>query len=253
MHISLKLQLLHWLLFAFLSSIFAAVCFGADQNSKPPFDTQLLQLKDLWKSGNKSEYYQNAASMANNIASGSVNDPHYEWAAKLLEDLLTRKTTVAETRTADLSAMNVLALSLISDRNASVKERRGHVRLLSRYLGKVRKEIVPNYTPKPVTQNVSPPPGITPFGFSGMDPKTITDPVMRAKYEAAIQENQENSFINQRQSLLHKVEGEMSKSIINYMIDAFQTEDSSSPLIAECIKNARLTDAERKKVEHGKK
>ena len=74
----------------------------------------------------------------------------------------------------DLSAMNNLASYLISYADATSEDRRVNVRLLCKYLGKIRKEIVPNYKPKLVVANVPPPPGVP--GMAGMSPEAIKDP-----------------------------------------------------------------------------
>ncbi len=143
--------------------------------------------------------------------------------------------------------MQKLASYLISNTNATNEERRINAKLLCRYLGKIRKEIIPNYEPKPVTTNVSPPVG-TPLAVTGMDPKAISDPVLRAQYEASIRENQENNLMNSRQAELKSIEWEMLNSIMDYVSGAFNAGDVSSSYFSECIKYASFTDKEKEEI-----
>ena len=152
----------------------------------------------------------------------------------------------------DLYAMDYLACRLLSNDKVSIKERRINALLLSRFLGKIRKEIIPNYKDKPVSSNVSPPrdapPQRSPY-ISGMDPKAITNPVVRAQYEAAIRENEENNNMNGRQGALRSVGDEFTtKRIIDYIIKTFRGDDTSTALLAECIKAANFTEKEKEEV-----
>ena len=104
-----------------------------------------------------------------------------------------------------------------------------------------------------------------------MDPKAITNPVVRAQYEAAIRENHENGLMNSRQFALRSVGGELTtKSIVDYIIKTFRGDvaemggkqavimddiiktfggdDASIGLLAECIKAADLTEKEKEEV-----
>ena len=223
------------------------VCFATDQESISMLDKRVLQVEDLWKTGKTREYYLKAIDIARDIMANSTTNNLNAISAKLFDNLISKEVKIEEVRLDDLSAMQKLASYLISNTNASIDERRTNARLLCRYLGKIRKEIVPNYKPKPVVANVRPPLG-TPCAVSGMSPEAITDPVLRAKYEASIRENQNNNLINSRQAELRSIEEEMLKPIMDYTIGTFHVDDISSALFTECIKSANFSDREKEEV-----
>lgn len=74
--------------------------------------------------------------------------------------------------------------------------------LIGLFLEKIRKDYIPNYVEKEVLLNVPIPTGVT--GFPGMDPKSISNPVLRAQYETKIAENTANAFANTRQFLIRR-------------------------------------------------
>ena len=224
------------------------VCLSKDQEPIAMLDKQVSQLEGLWEAGKTQEYYAEAASIANHIMVDSTSGNINRVAARLLESLLSKAAQLPKTSPDDLFVMQKVASYLVTNANASTEEQRTNVRLVSRFLGEIRKEIIPNFKRKSVTLNVSPPPGVA--GMAGMDPEAIRDPIARAKYKAAIRENQSNNLLNTRQTVLRNIEREVSEPIVRYMIATFQAWDGgSSALVAECIKNARLTDEEREEVE----
>lgn len=227
------------------------VCLSKDQETVGMFDKQVSQLEELWKTGESHQYYVEATRIAADVNGSSVvsTTDRNKILTRLFEALLSKANEVPKTSTDDLFTMQKVASHLLSNANVFDDDRRVTVQLLSRYLGEIRKEIVRDYERKAVILNVSPPPGVSGMVFSGMDPEAIRDPDGRAKYKAAIRENQENNSANTRQVVLRNIDGEVRESIMAYMIAAFETEGSSSALAAECIKNARLTEKERKKIE----
>ena len=52
-----------------------------------------------------------------------------------------------------------------------------------------------------------------------------------------------------QQAVLRRMNVEMSAPIVDYMIAVFKAPDTPQTLVNECVKNARLTDAERKELE----
>jgi hypothetical protein len=222
------------------------LCFSADKDSIPEYDKQILQVEELWKQGNIHEYYAKTANIVGDIMANSQKIDQNKAAAKLFDNLISKETKITDVGIDDLSAMQKLASYLISNVTVSIEERRTNVLLLAKYLGKIRKEKVPNFKPKPVVANVSPPVG-TP-GMAGMRPEAISDPVARAKYEASIRENQENALMNSRQSELRNIDVEMSRPIINYIIQTFHASDISSANFIDCMNSAELDDKEKEKV-----
>ena len=224
-------------------------------------DKKIPQLEDVWRAGKQYEYCQKAADIARRVHADCAKGGSDKPAAKLLESLLSKEIKlgalsiddVNDYGVQDLYAMNDLAWCLISCRPSSAESRSTNVRQLSRLLGKLRKEIIPNFKDKPVTMNVSPPDdaklkdGVL-GGESAIDPEDIADPVAKAKYKAAIRANSENSFVNLRQRTLREFEAELSKPIVTYIGKACRSGDISAAVLAECIKDARLSANERRQI-----
>lgn len=225
---------------------FENMCFSANQKFITKLDKQILQVEDIWKAGNIREYYSKVASITRDIMANSTKSNLNKVAAKLFDNLISKEAKIGEVGMDDLSPMQKLASYLISNNNVSIEERRINVLLLSEYLGKIRKEIVPNFKSKRIVANVSPPAG-TP-GMAGMSPEAIKDPIARAKYEASIRENQENNLMNSRQAELRSIEREMLKPIIDYIIETFHAGDISSALFTECINYASFNDKEKEAI-----
>lgn len=222
------------------------VCFGQKKEAVS-MDTKISGAEDAWNQGNHSKYYSNAAAIAREIkanpSKANMNGP----ASKLLGSLLSKQADLKEVGTSDLSTMKVLAACLASNDDASINERRLTVRLLCKYLGKVRKERVPDFKPKPVEENVAPPPGVP--GFAGMSPDAIKDPAARAKYEQAIRENQDSARQNSRQAELEGMEWAMHKQLKSYMLRTFKASDVSSTELLQCMSEASFDEKERKDIE----
>lgn len=221
-------------------------CCGMDQESIAKHEQEVSQVEDLWKSGNIREYYSKASNIAKDIEMNSPASNLNTIAAKLFDNLISKEVKIEEVGTDDLSTMQKLASYLISYTNASGKDRQINARLLCKYLGKTRKEIIPDYKPKPVVANVPPPPGVP--GFAGMSPEAIKDPTARSKYEASIRENQENNVMNRRQAQLGNQDREMTKPIMAYITETFHAGDISSDVLTECLHGAGFNDKEKEEV-----
>lgn len=244
-----KLSQRKMLLCAILAVLFIKsedACSSGDKESVPMSDEQILQIEYLWKSGKPREYYLRAADVTRDITTNSTTKNLNQVAARLFGNLISKEAKTSEVGVDDLSVMQKLASYLISNHNASTEDCRTNIQLLSMYLGRIRKEIVPNFEPKPTVENVAPPPGIP--GMAGMDPAAITNPVARAEYEASIRANQENSLVNSRQVALRSIEREMSKSIMEYMIRTFRAAASCHDLLHRCMSEAKFSDSEQREV-----
>src|ERR1017187_6261367 len=171
------------LLFAFSFAIWEQNCSAVDQEPKQSLYEQVSQNEDMWKAGKTSEYYQRATEIIKDIkgaaASGRTN--LNEVAATLLDNLLSKEVRIEEVddhfEVEDLSAMERVAGYLNLRQASSANERQRVGRLLSRYLGRIRKELIPDFKPNPTVQNVIPPPGTPGPMIAGMDPDAIDDPV----------------------------------------------------------------------------
>jgi hypothetical protein len=230
-----------------------AAYLGKTEPSASELDGAISRAENLWKMGKSREYYLMIDTILQDSKHTSPKKHESDVAAELLRSLLSKEPdTEADTIwTTDILITQKVASHLVYSPATSSDERQASVRLLSCYLGRLRKEIVPNYRRKLVLRNVCPPvigQSTVPLS-AGMDPKAIDDPTARAAYEAAIKENCRNNLMNARQYDLREAEQQLCKPIIAYMIETLRVEDKQSPLVAECIKSARLTEEETKKME----
>jgi len=284
-----KHKILFWTIIAISFIISKNLCVGTEQKTIAMLDEQVIQLEDIWKAGKTNEYFLKAREISKRIErinpnvimynekqakelrelrdAGKTNESfakasefHKEnhsitnnlndIVAPMFNNLMAKKVDIIDSGNNDLYAMDNLADYLFSNDKVSIKERRTNALLLCRFLGKIRKELIPNFEPKRVMSNVAPPRDARGgFMFSGMDPAAITNPVVRDQYEAAIRENQGNGLMNSRQSELRSLGNEFTtKRIIDYIIKTFRGDDASFALLTECINAANLTDKEREEV-----
>jgi hypothetical protein len=236
-----------------------ALGFSEDQHAGTAIEKQVSQLGELWTTGKRSDYYRKVHRVTKDVLADCRKRSVNKIAAELFESILSKDFKVDELSSddlgridiCDLSAMKDLASYLVFNGDVSINERQLNAQLLSRYLGRIRRELVPDYQWKRVTSNVAPPDDVPGFKFSGMAPEAIDDPVGRAKYKAAIRENDENALANVRQRELKSANITMTRPIMTYLIRTFQAEGTSPDLVAECIKNAKLTDKEKREVLSG--
>jgi hypothetical protein len=224
--------------------IHGEVCFGQKKEAVS-MDTKMSEIEDAWNRGDRTKYYSSAATIAKEIKVNPVKT-NLVPASKLLGSLLSKQANPTEVGISDLSTMQDLASYLASHDDVSIDDRRQTLGLLCKYLGKLRKERLPNFTPKPVDANVAPPPGVP--GFAGMGPDAIKDPAAKAKYEQAIHENEDNARRNARQHQLKVGEWAMRKKLKSYMLKTFQAGDISSPAFIQCTNDAGLDNEERKEI-----
>jgi hypothetical protein len=232
--------------------ILGSYCACADVEPGTVLRERVIHNEALWNAGRSYEYYQNAATLTKSIMAASAMTNVDEVAAALLNNLVSKEVNVKEADERfdvdDLSVMERLALHLISARGITPEERPGNARLLSRYLGRIRSEIIHNYKDQPVTENVMPPLDTLGPVFSGISPDAIKDPVARAKYEDAIRENHQNAVINARQTFLARSDAMTGGLVISYLVETFRTGALSPDDLADCIKSAHLTEDEKKEV-----
>ena len=236
------------LLFISLGIICIPRCFAEEAKTAIMFEKEVSAAEDLWKAGKTTDYYVLSAKLSVDMKSNKATVNLNKTAAKLFENLISKESDPKKVGTYDLDAMRKLAPYLTSHDDVTVEERRLNAQLLCRYLGKIRKEMIPNYKSKPYFANVSPPQGMKQMAFAGMNPETIKDPIMRAKYKTAIQENQDNARSNVRQSALKTSDLLVREDVVDYITKTFNAEDMSSSDFTECIKNAELTTREREEL-----
>jgi len=249
----------HIVVLPLLAAAFALcgnACLSADQESAAALEQRLATLEDLWKTGQIREYYTEAYGIAVDVKSYQS-----KMAAKFLETLLSKEATAMETEgwhVYDLYAMEKLSGVICASGwsgEAPIEERRSNTQLLCRYLGRIRKEMVPNFKPKPAVMNVVPPiippgrPGQPQVFTSGMDPAAIEDPTARAAYEEAIRKNSENIRYNSRQGTLADMSTQRrSRRMMAYMAETFRAGDHPPTFVAQCIETAMLSEEETKLV-----
>jgi hypothetical protein len=225
------------------------------QASALSLGSQISTDENLWDAGKTFEYYQRAHGIINEIKSesggpGSTNLNGL--AITLLNNLLSKHVKLNEAddrfEVEDLSTMESVFGYLDSRPAASPEERRQTALLLSRYLGRIREEIIPNFKAKPVVQNVMPPAGTPGPVIAGMDPDAIRDPQARQKYEAAIRQNRLNAVENGRQIFLLRCEIIARDRIVKNIVESFDSGALSTSDLEKCMALAGMTEAEKSNV-----
>jgi len=121
---------------------------------------------------------------------------------------------------------------------------------------RLEKAIDKNWDPNDIAEiNVPLPPGAA--GEAGMSPKYIKDPVLRAKYEAAIEKNREKIRIRNEQLKLRNIRKRYFRIVEKYLVSTysippFNIEDLKQYLdkyIADDKTRARILDAVKKNTE----
>ena len=238
--------------------------------SAKEIESELARLEETWKAGKHVEYFGRAGETAERLQKASDAGQAVKMAATLLETMLSRELRPGEAADylladennfhescySDLSAISELACFILdqdthvadADPSALASENgMRHAMLLAGSLGRVRKEIIPNYKEKPVSLNVAPPADTGEFSYSGMDPNDVKDPVARRKWLDAIRENILNGVSNSRQQEARGMEPSLGRNILDYLFDTFDAiadRKGSSAVLAKCVKEARLTDKE---------
>lgn len=235
-----------WAMAALALLLRKEVCFGQDKWAAS-VNTQISQAEDTWNQGDRSEYYSKAAGIAKEIkanpSKANLNGP----ASRLLGSLLAKQANATETDASDLSTMQDLAAYLASHDEVPIEDRRSTVSLLCKYLGRVRKERLPNFRPKPIVANVAPPANVP--GMAGMNPDAIKDPVARAKYKEAIRENDDNARQNRRQHELRDADSIMRRKLKSYLPTTFKASDVTTAPFLKCMSDAGFDVQERKEIE----
>lgn len=245
---------------AFGASVFVRPSLADSQGVDRVADAiaaQVAELERSWQPGlgsQEREYYVRAGQIAAELFR---HDPAAASAAavELLGNLLAKRSHSRELPEADfevgetdLLAMDKVARYLLAEGNAPVGAQEPKMRQLAKLLGLVRGEIVPDYVPKRVSRNVSPPSGGEGVRFSGMAPEAIADPVAREQYKTAIRENQLNNLTNKRQRVLHEMEQEFSRPIVEQMSRVASTGKVADHVVRQSIVDAQLTDTEKNEV-----
>lgn len=208
-----------------------------------------MSLESLWKEGRKREYFIKASRIATDVTLEKVEGDRSKFAAMFFESLLSKEATLLEKGGEELSAMYKITQYMLANHKVSIEERRVNTRALSKFLGRIREETVPDFKPKRTSLNVFPPRTGKGFRLAGMSPEAIEDPVARAQYKAAIQQNKENNVFNSRQYMLSCAGMQRTcKRIKAYMAETFRVRENPPTFAAECIKIARLSDEEAKEV-----
>jgi len=210
-------------------------------------DAKISEAEDLWNQGDHRKYYSMATAITKEIKASPAKTNQNGPASKLLGSLLSKQANPIEVGNSDLSTMQDLASYLAANDDIPINDRRLTVSLLCKYLGRVRKEKVPNFTPKPVVENIALPPGVP--GMAGMSPDGIKDPTARAKYEAAIRENEDNARQNSRQHELKRIDWALGKKLKSYILKTFKASDVSTSAFLQCVSEAAFDDTERKEIE----
>ena len=254
--------------------VFAAPCISGNMPSlaaEPPtaesLEKDVSRLEDVWKAGKHCGYFVAACDVATHFRRGGGQQEQAAIAARLLQTLLARELNVAEFAeyvyadnasigqgSDDIAAMADVALWMdprgreVSSNREMVpfvpaKDRTRYLLLIADLLGRIRKEIIPNFKPKRAPLD----PILRDGGESspaGAVPGHIADPVARAKCMTAIRDG----IVDDRQEILRAVECEVVSRVKGIVYVTLRGRKDRSALFAECVRRARLTDAEQKEM-----
>lgn len=212
---------------------------------------ELDRLWDPTDAARQRQYFVRVGELAANFAKYDQSEATTA-ALEMLSSILDRlpatgamTDAVVHIRTADLGAIDKIALFLFAEGNSVFGSQSLKVKLVSRMLGRIRAEKIQGFVPKRVQRNVSPPPGSTDIWVTGMDPKAIEDPKDRAIYEAAIRENWQNNVVNQRQERLQQLDAAYAKQVVALLRRVSVSGGISEEVIRQAIEQAHLTADEK--------
>lgn len=169
--------------------------------------------------------------------------------AELLERLMEVKSPIGNEGDEDLVVLERLVLHLIASDSLSPTAAERNSMLVARFLGMLRSEIIPGFSRLPVSTNIGPPLGVP--GFAGMSPETIKDPLVRAEYERAIQENMHKVRLSRRQYTLSKIEKTIAGRIVDYLSKLAQNTKIDHLHLDRCMAEAKLNSDEKLKFMDG--
>ena len=169
-----------------------------------------------------------------------------EWASKLLQNQTDKKlATNTECAEAILGAEK-LVIILAQTPSSTPNVRQQRAALLTDFLGQIRNAQIPNFEPRSVVANVSPPEGVP--GFAGMDPNTISDPVARSKYLDAIAQNEKSNQINKWQAALRRVDVSATTGIVSYLSQVVASDNVPQEVVDQWAKQGKLQASERNRI-----
>ena len=135
--------------------------------------------------------------------------------------------------------------SMFSDKASFESIRSRCMRLVMLFTKRVYAEFVPNYRMQKGFINVSPPDG---SGPAGIDPSEIEDPISRAKYEAAIRENDKKRRLNMEQRYLSEIAKVTFPKIEKEIIKAYSEEPIAYPELSEYLTLGGYDDQARRRI-----
>lgn len=238
-----------------LAAIYAcltSVVMALDQ-AQDAADRKVDALDAVWDAENgkaQHQYFANANELALTFPDFEESDSSTA-ATRLLSDVLRRmptSTTASDTAIeigiTDLVAVDTILGFLLSGGSETVGTILDKVTVLASALGRVRKESIKNYVPAEINR-VMPPPNESGISVSGMDPKSIKDPIERKKYENAIRQNSINRVRNERQEMLTELESRHASKIVAFLRQQSRSGRVSDDALKRAMESARLTAEER--------
>jgi hypothetical protein len=153
-----------------------------------------------------SEFFQNANKLLLECLHESAASEEFEEIAMVIDDFIRKSNYAAEANIVVglQKKSEVLTVALSKWSAVESVQSNGSARVLldaaRTFVNELASRSITNFVPRQVYVNVPLPPGV--FGTAGGSPKAIKDPDQRAMYEAAIQENNRNSQLNQLQYIV---------------------------------------------------
>ncbi len=133
------------------------------------------------------------------------------------------------------------------DKALEPRERREHLtRLWFSVLNHLDRHRDPNFNYDDVPElSVAPPLGPGMPSISGMDPQSVTDPVLRRDYEEAIERNRQKAERYRFQKQLQKVDRRFSRQLEAYLRSAYSQSPADVQELSHSIEN-QVESAKRK-------
>jgi hypothetical protein len=224
-------------------------CSGAEPvPTIEALSNKVMHLEEIWKAGDVTNYYGQALAVSWDydkiLMRTRSNTNLYPIAVAMLAQLADKPAiTNLSVLQMDLLVMDNMASHLLPNPNVSIAQRQLNTQVLSELLGRLRAEHIPDYTFRPF---VEPTDGVE-NAETGMNPNpaAITNPVLRAQYEATIWTNCLNNCVNRRQDKLAEMTRWLTPRIIDYMTSFFMTGQATTEFIQECMQQARLAEKEK--------
>jgi len=144
-----------------------------------------------------------------------------------------------------IEAFDIVESFDVNTEHDRVAARREGMTCWMHFFNAVDQAIDPTWDPKDLPElSVTPPPSNGVTFFSGVDPKSLTDPVARAEYERAIQKNRDKVL----QAYLHDLDGRAMDSMKRFIATVCAGSEQARIDFETALAASSLTEARRQRL-----